>query len=164
MERPNVRVVYVVGCTHSGSTLLTRILNQHSRIFSAGELQYLDRCWGPTGRPCACGEHPVRCPVWGEVFWKLAATDLDLAPVSRFAIGTPDYPDRAATLVVVTDRLDDAGATLRGPGIDGAARLSLPEIAAFRANRALFPLGFDTLLTCGDRLAGLPRSTRVEAA
>ncbi|MCB1361929.1 MAG: phosphonate C-P lyase system protein PhnH [Rhodobacter sp.] len=88
----------------------------------------------------------------------------DLAPVSRFAIGTPDYPDRAATLVVVTDRLDDAGATLRGPGIDGAARLSLPEIAAFRANRALFPLGFDTLLTCGDRLAGLPRSTRVEAA
>ena len=35
---------------------------------------------------------------------------------------------------------------------------------AFRANRALFPLGFDTLFTCGDRLAGLPRSTIVEGA
>jgi alpha-D-ribose 1-methylphosphonate 5-triphosphate synthase subunit PhnH len=40
--------------------------------------------------------------------------------------------------------------------------LNLPETAAFRANRAHFPLGFDTILTCADRLAGLPRSTRVE--
>ena len=27
---------------------------------------------------------------------------------------------------------------------------------------ALFPLGFDAFLTCGTRVAGLPRSTRVE--
>ncbi|MFN7596068.1 MAG: phosphonate C-P lyase system protein PhnH, partial [Cereibacter sp.] len=32
----------------------------------------------------------------------------------------------------------------------------------FRANHALFPLGFDAFLTCGSRVAGLPRSTRVE--
>ncbi|MCB1396464.1 MAG: phosphonate C-P lyase system protein PhnH [Rhodobacter sp.] len=87
-----------------------------------------------------------------------------LSPVTRFAIGTPEYPDRAATLIVETDRLAAEGALLRGPGIARTARLSLPEIAAFRANRALFPLGFDTLFTCGDRLAGLPRSTIVEGA
>lgn len=87
-----------------------------------------------------------------------------LQPVSRFAIGTPDYPDRAATLIVETDRLDTDGAILRGPGIKNTARLTLPETAAFQANRALFPLGFDTLFTCGDRLAGLPRSTMVEDA
>jgi alpha-D-ribose 1-methylphosphonate 5-triphosphate synthase subunit PhnH len=86
-----------------------------------------------------------------------------LQPVTRFAVGTPDYPDRAATLIVETDRLHPEGARLTGPGIADAAHLSLPEVAAFRANRALFPLGFDTLLTCGDRLAGLPRSTMVEA-
>ena len=86
-----------------------------------------------------------------------------LQPVARFAVGTPDYPDRAATLIVETDRLEAAGARLTGPGIAGTARLSLPEVAAFRANRARFPLGFDTILTCGDRLAGLPRSTTVEA-
>jgi len=85
-----------------------------------------------------------------------------LHPVGRFAVGTPDYPDRAATLIVETDRLEPRGARLTGPGIAGSARLSLPEVAAFRANRARFPLGFDTLLTCGDRLAGLPRSTDVE--
>ena len=84
-----------------------------------------------------------------------------LLPVDRFAIGTPEYPDRAATLVIEVPVLEPAGARLAGPGIRDAARLSLPETAAFRANRALFPLGFDAFLTCGDRIAGLPRSTIV---
>lgn len=86
-----------------------------------------------------------------------------LQPVGRFAIGTPDYPDRAATLIVETDRLEPAGARLTGPGIAGSARLTLPDRAAFQANHARYPLGFDSFLTCGDRLAGLPRSTHVEA-
>lgn len=86
-----------------------------------------------------------------------------LQPVSRFAIGRADYPDRAASLIVEMPRLEASGARLTGPGIATEAHLSLPEVAAFQANRALFPLGFDTYLTCGSRLAGLPRSTRVEA-
>lgn len=85
-----------------------------------------------------------------------------LSPVERFAIGTPEYPDRAATLVVEVEALAADGPRLTGPGIRDAARLSLPEVAPFRANRALFPLGFDAFLTCDDRIAGLPRSTRVE--
>ena len=64
-----------------------------------------------------------------------------LQSLDRFATGTPDYPDRAATLIVETDRLEPVGAILRGPGIAGTARLSLPEIAAFRANRAPFRWG-----------------------
>lgn len=87
----------------------------------------------------------------------------DLMPVGRFAVGEPDYPDRSATLVVEMDRLTGEGPALSGPGIATTARLNLPETAAFRANRALFPLGFDTIFTCGDRIAALPRSTRVEA-
>lgn len=86
-----------------------------------------------------------------------------LQPVSRFRIGQPDYPDRSATLIVECDRLVNHGPALTGPGIAAATWLNLPETAAFRANRALFPLGFDTLFTAGDRIAGLPRSTRVEA-
>lgn len=85
-----------------------------------------------------------------------------LQPVARFPVGTAEYPDRAATLIVEMDALTGTGATLTGPGIETEAHLSLPETAAFRANRRGFPLGFDTYLTCGDRLAGLPRSTRVE--
>ena len=86
-----------------------------------------------------------------------------LQPVSRFRIGQPDYPDRSATLIVECDRLVNQGPALTGPGIETATWLNLPDTAAFHSNRALFPLGFDTLFTAGDRIAGLPRSTRVEA-
>jgi alpha-D-ribose 1-methylphosphonate 5-triphosphate synthase subunit PhnH len=87
-----------------------------------------------------------------------------LLPVDRFAIGTPEYPDRAATLVIECDSLSDDGALLSGPGIRDTARLSLPATAPFIANRSLFPLGFDAFLTAGDRIAGLPRSTMVRDA
>jgi alpha-D-ribose 1-methylphosphonate 5-triphosphate synthase subunit PhnH len=85
-----------------------------------------------------------------------------LQPIGRFAIGTAEYPDRAATLVIECTALAAQGARLSGPGIKDHARLNLPETAAFRANRALFPLGFDAFLTAGDQIAGLPRSTVVE--
>jgi alpha-D-ribose 1-methylphosphonate 5-triphosphate synthase subunit PhnH len=92
----------------------------------------------------------------------------DLMPVSRFAVGLPDYPDRSATLIVELSVLaaahpDLTATRLSGPGIADSAHLALPETAAFRANRALIPMGFDSYLTCGNQLAGLPRSTFVEA-
>lgn len=98
----------------------------------------------------------------GEADFALGTWDA-LQPVSRFRIGQPDYPDRSATLIVECERLVNHGPALTGPGIELVTWLNLPETAAFRANRALFPLGFDTLFTAGDRIAGLPRSTRVEA-
>lgn len=82
-------------------------------------------------------------------------------PAGDFALGTPEYPDRSATLIVETDLLENTGNTLAGPGIRDTAQLSLPEAAAFVANARHFPLGLDYFFTCGDRLAGLPRTTRV---
>lgn len=84
-----------------------------------------------------------------------------LAPLTRFSVGTPEYPDRAATVIVELDQLEATGATLQGPGIKDVAKLSLPDIAAFEANAARFPLGLDFFFTCGDRIAALPRSTKV---
>jgi len=83
-----------------------------------------------------------------------------LTPLSAYQIGTSEYPDRSATLIVETNALDGT-ATLKGPGIKSAANLSLPEIAAFQANNAMFPLGLDFIFTCGDQLSALPRSTEV---
>ena len=82
----------------------------------------------------------------------------DLA-VDRFAIGTAEYPDRAATLIVEMPSLTATGARLTGPGIEVCAHLTLPS--GFR-NRANFPLGLDCFFTCGDRVAALPRSTKIE--
>lgn len=85
-----------------------------------------------------------------------------LQPVDRFTVGTPDYPDRSSTLIIEMPELTATGATLSGPGIQDQAQLSLPETAAFRANHALFPMGFDCFLTCGTQLAALPRSTCIK--
>ena len=87
-----------------------------------------------------------------------------LLPLSAYRIGVPEYPDRSATLIVEMDALAPDGARLTGPGIKDSAALSLPETGAFAANAALFPLGLDFYFTAGDRLAALPRTTRVEAA
>jgi alpha-D-ribose 1-methylphosphonate 5-triphosphate synthase subunit PhnH len=86
-----------------------------------------------------------------------------LGPLSNFPIGTSDYPDRSATLIVECETLEARGATLRGPGIKGTAELSLPEIAAFVRNAGAYPLGLDFIFTCGDLVAGLPRSTKITA-
>lgn len=85
----------------------------------------------------------------------------DLAPLSRFQAGSAEYPDQSATLIVEAERLEAAGARLTGPGIRDVARLNLPDPAFHARNHARFPLGIDLFLTCGDRLAALPRSTRV---
>ncbi len=87
-----------------------------------------------------------------------------LQPLDRYAIGQPDYPDRSVTLIAELRALTQTGPRLTGPGIKTEARLSLPETAAFAQNRLQFPLGFDCFVTAADLVAGLPRSTKVEAA
>lgn len=84
-----------------------------------------------------------------------------LAPLTAYAIGTPEYPDRSATLIVEMDALSTSGATLTGPGIKDTARLSLPETEAFQRNALLFPLGLDFFFCADTRLASLPRTTKV---
>lgn len=84
-----------------------------------------------------------------------------LGPCAQYQIGTSEYPDRAATLIVEMGDLTTTGATLAGPGIKSTATLSLPETAVFQENHAHFPLGLDFMFTCGDRIAALPRSIEV---
>ena len=86
----------------------------------------------------------------------------EMLPLDDFPIGTPDYPDRSATLIV---EVPDLGSEhrLTGPGIRDEAWLTVPSPAVFHQNGSLFPQGLDFFLTCGDQLAGVPRTTRVEA-
>lgn len=84
-----------------------------------------------------------------------------LLPLSAYCVGTADYPDMSATLIVECNALSTDGATLRGPGIKDTASLSLPDIGALQANHSLFPLGLDFIFTSGTRIAALPRSTEV---
>ncbi len=87
--------------------------------------------------------------------------------LETFALGTPDYPDRSATLVLQVETF--AGGTpmiLTGPGVDGERALAaapLPKnfIQRLGVNRALFPRGVDLILATHDTVAALPRSVRV---
>ncbi|MEO0939116.1 MAG: phosphonate C-P lyase system protein PhnH [Pseudomonadota bacterium] len=84
-----------------------------------------------------------------------------LPPLPAFPIGTPEYPDRSATLIVERAELRQSGAMLTGPGIKDSAQFAVPDVATFSANTALFPLGLDFIFTSGTQVAAVPRSTHV---
>ncbi len=85
----------------------------------------------------------------------------------ELACGTDAVPQDGATLIVEVPSLDQGLAVaLRGPGVEAVQTLHVGGLnAAFwqarRELEAAFPLGIELILTCGDRLAALPRSTRV---
>jgi alpha-D-ribose 1-methylphosphonate 5-triphosphate synthase subunit PhnH len=84
--------------------------------------------------------------------------------------GTEEEPHRSATLILQVAALEQGGGwRLTGPGIENEHRLrveGLPGgfLASWAANGARFPRGIDLVLCAGDRLAALPRTTRIEEA
>ncbi|OQP84098.1 phosphonate C-P lyase system protein PhnH [Rhizobium rhizosphaerae] len=112
-----------------------------------------------TGAPIAADRLQARFAL-GE---KAAA----LPPLSGFAQGTQDYPDRSTTVIIELEAL--SGGTARrvaGPGIDGEttiAPLGLPDAfdAFWAENGAQFPRGVDLILTAGDACLCLPRTLRI---
>lgn len=112
------------------------------------------------GAPVVSGRDPSDCAASAIAFACGTLGEIAFHKDS-FPIGDPDYPDRSATLIIEVPELTNTGAALTGPGIRTVQHLSLPELALFQQNHALFPLGFDFILTCGTRLAGVPRSTAI---
>ena len=138
----------------AAGTLLLTLCDTDTPVYLAGEADSdAVRTWLAfhTGAPL-CG--PSHC-MFAVGTWDA------LSPLSSYPIGTPEYPDRSATLIVQCAELVNEGAILRGPGIKTQSTLSLPDVQAFQNNHALFPLGLDFILTCDTELAAIPRSTRV---
>jgi alpha-D-ribose 1-methylphosphonate 5-triphosphate synthase subunit PhnH len=112
-----------------------------------------------------CGAPVAKTPA--DARFAFVADADALSPLDGFALGTDEYPERSATLVIeVSGLADDYGVTLRGPGILGETRLGVSGLPdRFWTERAalaeLFPRGLDVLFACGDALAALPRSTQV---
>lgn len=101
-------------------------------------------------------------PVTGAADCVFAVGDwAAVLPLATYRTGTPEYPDRSATLIVEMPHLSNTGAILTGPGIRDQVRFSLPDKAAFVVNARAYPLGLDFYFTAGALLAALPRSTKV---
>lgn len=94
-------------------------------------------------------------------------SDVPAMPLlSDFAQGTPEYPDRSATVLIQISELADSGLRLRGPGIETEGRLAVtpsPHALAeqLRHNRSAFPCGVDLIFATDTKIAALPRSVHV---
>jgi alpha-D-ribose 1-methylphosphonate 5-triphosphate synthase subunit PhnH len=87
-------------------------------------------------------------------------------PLSLFAQGTHEYPDRSATLVMQTEQFNDRAVMLTGPGIKGtvgfgAEGLAQAFWAAMAENHKHFPVGVDVIFAAPKSLAAVPRSSVV---
>ena len=131
--------------------------------------------WLPPALRDAAAGHWLRfhcgCPLATDLtkaqFVVLGALD-ELPPLDSLYLGEADYPDRSATLLIEVDTLASNGPLrLVGPGIEREHRLQVAgwneSVSRFaHENRRSFPLGVDMLLCCGERLAGLPRTTQIK--
>jgi len=89
-----------------------------------------------------------------------------LPDFATLAQGTPEYPDRSATLLVPVAGFRSEGLQLSGPGIDGAISFGFDGMPAAFAdawarNHDRYPCGIDIIFTAPGAVAALPRSTRI---
>jgi alpha-D-ribose 1-methylphosphonate 5-triphosphate synthase subunit PhnH len=90
-------------------------------------------------------------------------------PLSLFAQGTHEYPDRSATLVIQAAQFNSRAVVLTGPGIKGTVGFGVEDLAqefwaAMAENHARFPVGVDVIFAAPESLAAVPRSTAVRIA
>ena len=62
----SIKVIYIAGYGHSGSTLLDMILGSNEGCFSAGELTFITRDT-IMEEYCSCNQKISKCKVWSEV-------------------------------------------------------------------------------------------------
>jgi alpha-D-ribose 1-methylphosphonate 5-triphosphate synthase subunit PhnH len=109
------------------------------------------------------------CPIVEQTKASFALLAGSGAPLAAFNRGTPEYPDRSATLIWQVAGLEaDRGMRLTGPGIRTSTRLQVDGLPGdFRAqwatNHQQFPLGVDVVFVTTGRMAALPRSIEAQA-
>jgi alpha-D-ribose 1-methylphosphonate 5-triphosphate synthase subunit PhnH len=85
----------------------------------------------------------------------------------EFPIGTDEYPDTSATVILeVSSLVAGPRRTIKGPGIRASVEFA-PAVhagfwSAWHANTQLYPCGIDIIFTCANQIAALPRSSRLE--
>lgn len=146
----------------AASALLLALLDQDTRLWLSPGVA--------DGRTAANLKFHTGCSLAAsprEADFALIAGVEELPPLDAFSAGSEEYPERSATLVLQVPEILGAGWRLTGPGIRSEVSLSVPALGEgflrqWESNRARFPRGIDLYLSCGERLCGLPRSTRIE--
>jgi hypothetical protein len=71
-------ILFIVGSSRSGSTLLERLLNELPGVVSVGELMRVWQRGFVENQLCSCGQPFNDCAFWGDVRRRLSADGLDL--------------------------------------------------------------------------------------
>lgn len=67
LNQCKIKVIYIMGASRSGSTILDTVLGNHPQIESVGELNNLPRSGWINGEYCACGKRGNACSFWSNV-------------------------------------------------------------------------------------------------
>lgn len=111
---------------------------------------------------CKVAAHP------GEAAFALLEGATAAPRLQTFHVGTPEYPDRAATLLLQVSSVGGGKRVLgTGPGIAGQQEFGIaslePEFWSRRATiNAAFPTGLDMVFVDARQIVGLPRGVRME--
>lgn len=121
MSADRIKVIYIAGDNHCGSTIVGRVLGQLDGCFMAGEIRDLWSRGVKDRVECSCGQPIPECEVWGRVLARSsgeplpdaqAMIDLQWEPTRSRHIGVMMLPDRKrrlerrwADLIAYTARL-----------------------------------------------------------
>ena len=157
------------------SKVTTKLFNQASRLCALALCDHEVSIWLDAGLAQPQVIEFLNFHTGSNIVQDLATADFvffsampSLEELNSLQIGTPQYPDRSATVILEMANISAGdGYVLSGPGIqdkhyidvDG---LSQEFIQWWPENRARFPLGIDVYLTSDSALVGLPRTTTIE--
>lgn len=106
------------------------------------------------------------CASAGEADYVLVTLGQPLPALSTLKQGDPAYPDRAATLLLETERFNQQQVSGQGPGLAssqpfGASALTPAFWQQWQQQTPRFPLGVDVFVISTEAVAALPRSCRI---
>lgn len=73
-----MKIAYVAGCTHSGSTLTNRVLGAHPNVVTLGSVKKFDSIMRNREKCCCGAPNLFACEFWGKVNEELKQDNLSL--------------------------------------------------------------------------------------
>lgn len=126
MSDAKVDYVYILGASHSGTTLLAMLLNAHREVVSIGESAPLT-LGNPDDYRCSCKSLIRRCPFWQRVSLEVSHCNPEFAPGNfGTAFTMPSHP-----LIQRLLRVEH-----RGPALESIRDLLLAASPAWRRRQA----------------------------